>query len=74
MTEGPDRTRLWIAIEDLFILVSVFAIWPVILGWEGWVWEATKYIAAVGLIWIFVRRLRRYQRRQEAQDQDRAAN
>ena len=73
MTEGPDRTRLWIAIEDMFILVSVFAIWPGILGWEGWVWEMTKYVAAVGLIWIFVRRLRRYQQRREAGGENKAS-
>lgn len=64
-----DRTRLWIALEDLFILVSVFALWPSILGWQGWVWEVLKYAAAGGLVWIFVRRLRRYrERRAGSQD------
>jgi hypothetical protein len=57
---------LWIALEDLFILVSVFALWPSILGWEGWVWEALKYVAAAGLLWIFVRRVRRYKERRAA--------
>lgn len=60
------RARFWMAVEDLFILLSIFAIWPAILGWYGWVWEAIKYAAAAGLIWIFVRRVNRYRERQEA--------
>ncbi len=63
MAEEVDRSRLWIALEDFFILVSVLALWPAILGWEGWVWEVMKYAAAAGLIWIFVRRVRRYNQR-----------
>ena len=55
------RTRFWIALEDLCILLSIFALWPAILGWEGWIWEGLKYVAVVGLIWIFTRRVKRYQ-------------
>ena len=62
MSRGDER-RIWVALEDLFILLSIFALWPVILGWEGWVWEVLKYLAVAGLVWIFVRRVRRYQRR-----------
>ena len=38
-----DLTRFWMALEDLFILLSIFALWPTILGWEGFGWEALKY-------------------------------
>ncbi len=64
MAEGMDRSRLWIALEDLFILVSVLALWPAIVGWEGWIWEVVKYAAAGGLLGIFVMRVKRYNRRQ----------
>lgn len=64
--DTPDRTRFWMALEDLFILLSIFALWPSILGWQGWVWEILKYVAVVGLIWIFTRRVRRYQLRGQA--------
>ncbi len=67
MSKGNER-RIWVALEDLFILLSLFALWPVILGWEGWVWEVLKYLAVAGLIWIFARRMRRYQRRADAGD------
>ncbi len=69
MSNGKER-RIWVALEDLLILLSIFALWPVILGWEGWVWEVLKYLAVVGLIWIFVRRVRRYQRRADADDSE----
>ena len=67
MSNGNER-RIWVALEDLFILLSIFALWPVILGWEGWVWEVLKYLAVAGLVWIFVRRVRRYQRRPKGDD------
>ncbi len=64
--DRPDRTRFWMALEDLFILLSIVALWPTILGWQGWVWEALKYTAVVGLIWIFLRRMKRYRHREQA--------
>ncbi len=63
--DNKGRTRFWRALEDLFILMSIFALWPKILGWEGWAWEGLKYVAVVGLIWIFARRVKRYQVRRE---------
>jgi hypothetical protein len=62
MAELEPR-RIWKVLEEAFILLSIFAIWPGILGWEGWHWEAVKYLAVVGLVWIFVRRMRRYKDR-----------
>ena len=61
--EAKTRTKFWMAMEDLFILLSIFALWPSILGWHGWTWEILKYAAVVGLIWIFVRRMKRYRTR-----------
>jgi hypothetical protein len=56
---------LWIALEDLFILACVFVLWPLILGWRGWVWQVLMYVAAGGLIWIFIRRIQRYRIRRQ---------
>ncbi len=70
-TNDSDRTRLWMALEDLFILVSVFALWPGILGWQGTVWEVVRYGAVIGLVWILVRRVNRYRgKRREARGGD----
>ena len=69
MSNGDER-RIWVALEDLFILLSIFALWPVILGWDGWVWEVLKYLAVAGLVWIFSRRVRRYKRRGNADDSE----
>ena len=62
MAELEPR-RIWTVLEEVFIVLSIFAIWPGILGWEGWVWEAVKYVAVIGLIWIFVRRMKLYKDR-----------
>ena len=61
--DTEDRRRFWMAVEDLFIVLSIFALWPTILGWQGWMWEILKYLAVIGLIWIFVRRMDRYRSR-----------
>lgn len=71
MGEEKERAgRLWMALEDIFILLSVFALWPGILGWEGLVWDILKYGAAIGLVWILTRRVGRYRsRRDEAREE-----
>lgn len=61
---------LWLLLEDVFIIASIAALWPSILGWEGWVWEAVKYGAVIGLIWIFIRRMKRYQVRKDSEADD----
>ncbi len=72
---SEDRSRLWIALEDLFILGCVFVLWPLILGWKGWVWEVLLYAAVGGLIWIFVRRIQRYRiRRKDGPGLDRLSD
>ena len=60
-----ENKRLGMALEDLFILLSVFALWPGILGWEGAHWQYVQYAAVVGLVWILVRRVNRYRTRSE---------
>ena len=65
MATPGKRTWFTMALEDMFILLSIFAVWPGILGWQGWVWEVLKYVAVVGLIWIFMRRAKRYRIRKE---------
>ena len=67
MGEKPSR-RIWKALEDVFIVLSVLVLWPGILGWEGLAWEVLKYAAVVGLIWILIRRVNRYRRRPEEED------
>jgi hypothetical protein len=58
-------TRLSLLLEDAFILVSVFALWPGILGWQGALWQGLQYAAVAGLVWILFRRVRRYKERRE---------
>ena len=70
MATPRERSRFTMALEDLFILLSIFALWPGILGWQGWVWEALKYMAVVGLIWIFMRRAKRYRTRKEEKSEE----
>ena len=55
-----EKKRFGMALEDLFILLSVVALWPGILGWEGGVWQDLQYAALVGWVWILVRRVSRY--------------
>ena len=60
--EPPDskrgkRSRL---LEDIFILICIVSLWPVILGWEGLVYQAILYIALAGLVFVFLRRMSRF--------------
>ncbi len=59
------RARL---VEDLFTLVCIFSLWPVVLGWEGPVYRAILYVALAGLVFVFVRRMNRFREaRREAE-------
>ncbi|MCZ6635632.1 MAG: hypothetical protein O7G87_19725 [bacterium] len=62
---------LWILLEDAFIVVSIAALWPGILGWEGRIWQAVQIAALAGLVWIFIRRSRRYKARKAGEDENR---
>lgn len=60
--DKPDperRTRLF---EDLFILLCVLALWPVILGLHHILYELLLYAALGGLVFVLVRRVRRFSR------------
>lgn len=61
MNERP----LWIMLEDAFLIVSIAALWPGILGWEGAIWTVVQFAALAGLVWILVRRVGRYKTRGE---------
>ncbi len=65
MEEEVPKKRFRMAVEDAFILLSVFALWPGILGWKGVLWQVLKYVVVVGLVWILIRRVNRYRQRSE---------
>ena len=60
MSEENDPGRKSCLIEDIFILVSILALWPVVLGWQGVIYELALYAALAGLVYIFFRRVRRF--------------
>ena len=66
MNERP----LWVLMEDAFIIVSIAALWPGILGWEGTIWTVVQFAALAGLVWILVRRVGRYKARGEKGEGD----
>lgn len=69
MSEESDPGKRGRLIEDIFILVSILALWPVVLGWQGLIYEIALYAALAGLIYIFIRRMRRFRAaRQEMED------
>lgn len=55
--DNPGRTaRL---LEDIFILVCILSLWPVVMGWQGPIYQVILYAALTGLVVILVRRVRR---------------
>ena len=65
MPEPQDSGKKARLIEDVFILVSILALWPVVLDMRGLVYEVLLYVALAGLVYIFFRRMRRFR---EARD------
>ena len=57
-------------IEDVFIIISIFSLWPVILGWQGILYQAILYRALIGLLIIFVRRVRRFKQARTEMEND----
>lgn len=53
-------------IEDLFILLCIASLWPVVLGWTEPIYQYLLYAALAGLIFIFVRRIRRFHAARDA--------
>ena len=60
---GQKKSKL---IDDLFILLCIISLWPVVLGWTEAVYQYLLYIALAGLVWIFVRRIRRFHEARDA--------
>ena len=70
MTPTPEpednRQKKSKLIEDLFILLCIISLWPVVLGWTEAVYQYLLYIALAGLVLIFVRRIRRFHEARDA--------
>ena len=65
--QKPDPGRRARLAEDIFILLCILSLWPVILGWNHPAFEVLLYAALAGLVFILVRRVRRFtQARREA--------
>ena len=56
----PDEGKPRHLGEDIFIILSIFSLWPVVLDWYHPLFEAVMYIALAGLVWIFYRRIKRF--------------
>ena len=58
--DRPNPGRRARFMEDMFILLCVLSLWPSILGWEHFLYEVLLYTALAGLVFILVRRVRRF--------------
>jgi len=56
--------------EDIFIILCILALWPVILGWDEPVYEFALYVALAGLLVIFFRRVKRFRRASDQLNRD----
>jgi hypothetical protein len=54
---GDREPRHWA--EDIFIILCIASLWPSIVGWTDPIYEFFLYGAVIGLLGIFVRRVRR---------------
>ena len=58
--EPKGETPKWeVYVEDAVIALGILPLWPVILGWTGWVWQGLLYGDLAVLLFIFSRRLKR---------------
>ena len=58
----PDPQKKARLYEDIFIILCILSLWPVILGWDEPVYEFALYVALAGLLVIFFRRMKRFQK------------
>lgn len=65
----PDPGRRARLLEDAFIFLCILSLWPVILGWRHRVYEVLLYVALAGLVWILVRRVRRFSQARKGADE-----
>ena len=59
---APDPQKKVRLYEDIFIVLCILSLWPVILGWDDPVYEFALYVALAGLLVIFFRRMKRFQK------------
>jgi hypothetical protein len=57
-------------IEDVFILLSILALWPAVLNLQGLAYDLLVYAALGGLIFIFIRRMRRFHAARDEMDSE----
>ena len=65
----PEDGRRARRVEDIFILLCVLSLWPVILGLKHFLYEALLYAALAGLIVVLVRRARRFSQARQKVDE-----
>ena len=56
----PDPQKKVRLFEDVFIILCILSLWPVILGWDDPVYQFALYLALAGLLVIFFRRIKRF--------------
>jgi hypothetical protein len=47
--------------EWILLLAAIASLWPKILHWPGWYWDALLYLMGallLGLLWVRIRRFR----------------
>jgi len=55
--DSEKRAKLF---EDIFIILCILSLWPAILSWRHPFFEYLLYVALIGLVVIFLRRLKRF--------------
>ena len=70
--QEEQREKRHKLIEDLFILLCIASLWPVVLGWTEPIYQYLLYAALAGLVFIFVRRIRRFHAARDALRDDEA--
>ncbi len=68
--ESARRSKRARLLEDLFILLCILTLWPVVLGWQEEIYQYVLYAALAGLVFIFVRRINRFRAAERELDQD----
>ena len=68
--ESARRSKRGRLLEDLFILLCILTLWPVVLGWQEEIYQYVLYAALAGLVFIFVRRINRFRAAERELDQD----
>jgi hypothetical protein len=63
--DGEKRIRL---LEDILIILCILPLWPAILSWRHPAFEYVMYVALVGLVVIFFRRVKRFRQVREELD------